>query len=101
MPIKTHSIGGFLRPPFVAGPSYVLNCVSNILMKLSQTAPVRVTPITSAFSAVARGMRSEYTRNMWQKLAAWNPQFEAPIPYPLCKYKDTLATCAGVFEKKG
>ena len=62
---------------------------------------LHVTPITSTFSAVARGMRSEYTRNMWQKLAAWNPQCEASIPYPLFKYKDILATCADVFEKKG
>ena len=61
------------------------------------------TAITSTFSAVARGMRSEYTGNMtlWQKLAAWTPQWEASIPYPLFKYKDILETCADVFEKKG
>ena len=38
---------------------------------------------------------------MWQKLAAWNPQCEASVPYPLFKYKDILVTCADVFEKKG
>ena len=66
-----------------------------------QTDPVHFTPTTSTFSAVARGMRSEYTRNQWHRIAAWNPQCEASIPYPLFKYKDILATCADVFAKKG